>query len=294
MIIDLKYHIASLIAVFLALGIGVMVGSAVLGDNVNDVIMQQQKQVVDDLNRNFDKMRKDNLQAQDEIADYKAALNLSEQFEKQMLPMLVSGKLTGKTIAVIETNNYGVHEDWINTLKLAGARVASVTTVLESSNLKKEESRKAVSTKLMLNNTAEDTVTKEMAREIAVGVISAQNIENLNYFEQQGLIKISGDYGVPVNAVILVGGGQAGVVDRTAMLDLPMINYFISQKIPVFGVEISDVEQSYMKQYQRFKISTVDNVDMVPGQVSLVMAIYGKPGNYGIKTTANQLVPVIP
>lgn len=294
MIIDFKYHIASLIAVFMALGIGILVGSAVLGNNVNDIIMKQQKQMVDDLNRNFDQVRKDNIAARDEIAAYKSSLNISKQFEERLLPTLVAGKLTGKRVAIIETNNYGFHEDWINTLKIAGARVNSITTVLEGFNLKDETVRKEITTKLMLNTNSEAALTKEVSKEIAVGIISAQNIENLHYFEQQGMIKTSGDYGVPVNAVIFVGGSQTDIGERSVNLDLPMMNYFLSQKIPVYGVETSDVAYSYMKQYQKLKVSTIDNVDMIPGQVSLVMAVYGKPGNYGVKTTAKQLWPVIP
>ncbi len=294
MIIDLKYHIASLIAVFLALGIGILVGTAVLGNDVNDVIVQQQKQMVEKLNRDFEQIRKENKAAQDEIAAYKTSLNISKDFEKQILPLLVTSRLNGKQIAIIETNSYGFHEDWINTLKLAGAKVTSVTTVLEGFELKNETTRKEIATKLMLNDTSEAAVAKEVAKEISVGIISAQNIENLHYFEQIGMIQTSGDYGVPVNSVIFVGGSQADPGDRLANLDLPMMKYFLSQNIPVYGVETSDVVYSYMKQYQKLKVSTVDNIDMVPGQVSLVLAISGKPGNYGIKSTSRNLMPVFP
>lgn len=294
MIIDLKYHIASLIAVFLALGIGILVGSAVLGDDVNDVIMQQQKQMVDDLNRNFDKIRKDNVVAQEEIAAYKTSLNISKQFEKQLLPSLVNGRLAGKHIAIVETGNYGFNNDWINTLGLAGAQVHSITTILDGFNLADQKVRQDIATKLMLGNKSEQDVTKEVCKEIAAGIITAQNIENLHYFEQLGLIKTLGDYGVPINAVIFAGGSQTGDGDRCTKLDIPLMNYFLSRKIPVYGVEASDVEYSYMKQYQKLKVSTIDNIDMIPGQVSLVMAVYGNPGNYGLKNTAKQLWPAFP
>lgn len=294
MIIDIKYHIASLVAVFLALGIGILVGSAVLGNNVNDAIMKQQRQMVDDLNKNFDQMRKDNIAAQEEISNYKSSLNISKQFEEQLLPVLVDNKLNGKNVAIIETNNYGFHEDWINTLKMAGAKVTSITTVLDGFNLKNEGVRKEIAEKLAVSNNSETSLTKDVALEIAVAVTSAQNIEKLNYFEQRGMIKTSGDYGVPIDAVVFVGGSQTKLGDRCDNLDLPMMEYFLAQKLPVYGVESSDVGYSYMKQYQKLKVSTIDDIDMIPGQVSLVMAVYGKPGNYGIKTTAKELWPAIP
>ncbi len=294
MIINLKYHIASLVAVFLALGLGILVGSAVLGNDVNDVIVQQQNKMFEKLKSDLDQMRKDNKSAQEEIATYKSSLNISKQFEKQMLPLLVAKKLAGKQIVIIKTNNYGFHEDWINTLKIAGARIPSITTVLEGFDLENKETRQRIATKLMLANSSESAVGKEISRELGVGITSAQNVENLHYFEQLGLIKTAGDYGVPVNAVVFVGGSQADPGGRYLNLDLPLMNYFLAQNIPVYGVETSDVDYSYMKQYQKLNVSTVDNIDMIPGQLSLVMAVYGKPGNYGIKTTARQLMPVVP
>jgi len=262
-----------------------------LGDNVNDAIIQQQKQMVNNLNRDFEQMRQDHKVAQEEIESYKSALNISKQFEDQVLPALLSGKLAGKNIAVIETSNYDFHNDWIDTMGMTGANVVSITTVLEGFDLSQEETRNSIKTKLMLKDASEGAVSQELAREIAEGVISAQNLENLHYFEQLGLIKNSGEYGVPIDAVIFVGGSQEEVGERCANLDLPMMNYFLERNVPVFGVETSDVAYSYMKEYQKLKVSTVDNIDMIPGQLSLVMSVYGKPGNYGIKTTARQLMP---
>jgi outer membrane murein-binding lipoprotein Lpp len=294
MIIDIKYHIASLVAVFLALGIGVLIGSAVLGTNVNDIVMNQQKQIVDELNRKMDQIRKDNKAVQEEINHYKSALDISKEFETKTLPILVANKLYGRQVAIIETTNYGINDQWINTLKNSGAKVKSITAVQEGFSLKNEETRKGIAAKLMLSNTSEAAVTKEVANELAVALTSAQNPEKLHYFEQLGLIKTSGEYGVPVNAVIFVGGSQIDMGDRCANFDLPMISYFLSKNIPVYGVEPSNVVFSYMKQYQKLKMSTIDNIDMISGQVSLVMAVYGKPGNYGIKTSARQLMPAIP
>ncbi|PKM80090.1 MAG: hypothetical protein CVU89_15130 [Firmicutes bacterium HGW-Firmicutes-14] len=293
MIIDFKYHIASLIAVFLALGIGILIGSAVLGNDVNDAIVQQQKQMVDNLKKDFDLIRQENKVAQEEITTYKAALNVGKQLDEQLLPLVTDGKLAGKQIAIIETSNYGFHEDWIDTLKDAGAEITSITSVLEGFNLKDEDARKDIATKLMLDDKSEESVSREIAREMAEAVISAQNMENLQFFEQMGFIKMAGDYGVPVNAVVVVGGSREDLGQRCDNFDLPMMNYFLSQNIPVYGVETSDVDYSYMKNYQKLKVSTVDNVDMIPGQISLVMAVYGKPGNYGIKPTARQLLPAL-
>lgn len=293
MIIDLKYHIASIVAVFLALGIGIFVGSALIGQDVNDVIVHQQNKMFDDLKQNLDKLRIDNKTVREEANSYKSSLELEREFQKAILPGLVTGKLQGKKIAVIETNNSGLHSEWIETLKAAGANITSITTVLDGFDLSDEIKKKAVATKLMIDDASKKTVAVAVSGEMAAAIHHGQNIENLRYFENQGMLKISGEYGVPVDCIIIAGGSNQELSERCELIDLPVIKYFLKNKVPVSGVEPSDVKFSYMKQYQKFDINTVDNIDLVPGQLSLVMALSGQTGNYGIKNTAHQLIPVL-
>ena len=48
--IDLKYHIASIVAVFLALGLGVIIGSTIVGD---DLLVDQQQKLIERLEEQF-------------------------------------------------------------------------------------------------------------------------------------------------------------------------------------------------------------------------------------------------
>lgn len=291
MIIDLRYHIASLVAVFLALGLGILIGTNLLG---NDVMVNTLKKASDKMEKDLDSLRLENKKVQEEIADYKATVGIQKQFEKQTIPMLVYGKLAGKQVAIIETNNYGFHDDWFNTLTNAGAKINSVTTVLEGFDIGDESKRKQISTKLLLPSAEEKDIYNAIVREIAGGIITGQNMENLQYLSSLGLLKTSGNYGVPIHAVIIVGGSRDKAVARVTELDIPIMKQFLAKNIPVYGVENSDVEFSYMKDYQKLRVSTVDNVDLFPGQYSLVMAMAGKRGNYGIKPTAKLLMPSIP
>ncbi|KNZ70747.1 hypothetical protein Tfer_0426 [Thermincola ferriacetica] len=292
MIIDLKYHIASLVAVFLALGIGILIGNnfSAVG---NEIMVQQQKQMIDKLERDFDQIRDENKKVQHQISEFKNAINVHKQFEKQIVPQLVYGKLQGYNIAIIETNNYGFHEDWMNTLKAAGANITSITTVLGGFDLSDSKIREKIATKLLLTSKEEDDLTRAIAQEINVAVMTGQNLENLQFLEGLGFLKKVGNYGTPVNAVIVVGGSQDEKTVKVKNLDIPIMKYFLDHNIPVYGVEHTDVEISYMKEYQKLKVATIDNVDMVPGQVALIRAISGYPGDYGVKTTAKELLPAL-
>ena len=52
--IDLRYHIATIIALFLALAVGILIGSTIVGD---DLLVEQQKKSIDRLEEQFLSLR---------------------------------------------------------------------------------------------------------------------------------------------------------------------------------------------------------------------------------------------
>lgn len=286
MIIDYRYHIASLVAVFIALGIGILVGSAVLG---NEGIVERQKQLADRLEVQLEELREKNEAVQARANNLEIDNNIQKQFEKQVLPPLVAGKLAGKRLAIIETNSYGFLDDIISTLTMSGATVQSVTTVIDGFDLTGKKDR--LINEFNLKEIDDQKIEKYLATETAKGILTGEKQALLNTLAQSELLKLSGDYGVPIDGIIFIGGSQDQMLVKTEVLDYSMIDYFLQQKLPVYGVEETNVSFSYMKSYQKKRISTVDNVETVPGQLALVMAIAGKPGHYGVKPTAKQLLP---
>ncbi|MBM7854714.1 hypothetical protein JOC37_001092 [Desulfohalotomaculum tongense] len=288
MILDFRYHIVTLVAVFLALGIGIIIGSALLG---NDAIVQQQKEITDRLEQQLQEIRLENKAVQAKLNEMEVDRTIQQQFEKQVLPALVSGKLAGQNVAIIETNNYGLRDELLNTLEKAGAKVSSITTILNGLSLGNRKDELAAA--LGLQDGKENDVIKELSRILAEGISTGEKQVVLNTLAQAELIKSVGEYGVPLNAVIVVGGSTSKSLIKTKVIDNVIIDYFLAHGIPVFGVEESGVTYSYMKDYQRFNISTVDNIETAAGQLALVYAMSGKPGHYGEKPTAKRLLPTL-
>jgi hypothetical protein len=56
-------------------------------------------------------------------------------------------------------------------------------------------------------------------------------------------------------------------------------------------VERSGAAESQVGFFAPFGVTTVDSVDLTSGQVALVFGLLGAKGNYGIKSTANSLLP---
>jgi len=284
----MKYHIASLVAVFLALAMGILIGTTVLG---NDAIIRQLEARADSLAKDLGALRQENKELKIKNDRVEKSTRDYQEFSRTVLPQLVANRLVGKQVALVETSNYGFNEDMIKTLQVAGAKIQSTTSILESFDLSDQARKQQIINFLNLKETKTEKVMAALASQVAQGIVVGDNLATLNYLEQQKLIKQSGEYGVPVNTVIIIGGSRDENSSLVQVIDVPMISYFVDKGVAVYGVEHRDVVNSYMKDYQQFRISTVDNVDTVPGEVALVWAIQGKPGNYGVKETAKGLLP---
>jgi hypothetical protein len=68
-----------------------------------------------------------------------------------------------------------------------------------------------------------------------------------------------------------------------------------SAGIPVVGVEPTRVEQSAIPVFQRYRLSTVDGVDTPVGALAmlLVLADLDAAGDYGVRDTADRILPPI-
>jgi hypothetical protein len=65
----------------------------------------------------------------------------------------------------------------------------------------------------------------------------------------------------------------------------------ISSGRPVVAVEGSEAPESSVPFFSQFDLATVDDVDLTAGKVAMVFALLGAKGDFGIKETADSLLP---
>ncbi|MEW5762156.1 MAG: copper transporter [Bacillota bacterium] len=288
MIIDLRYHIVSLVAVFLALGIGILVGSTVLG---GDTLVKQQEELAGRLEKHLEGLREENDALRAELDRVEKDKKFLNDFSHEVLPLLVADRLKGMKVAVIETATYELRQSVKPVLEAAGASVTATVTV--APGLAPEGTAKARLQQLTgWDNLGEGEIRRRLAAAIAQGIVAGPN-QITDFLTREGLLDVSGSWGAPVNAVVLVGGSFDRGNQPVREIDLELADFFWARGIPVYGVEESGVAYSYIKDYRRKCAATVDNIDMPAGQFALVMAMAGHPGNYGIKDTADRLVPPV-
>lgn len=283
MYLNLKCHIVSLVAVFLALGLGILIGTAVPG---SDVLDSQQQRLAGDLERQLSVLRQKNEFLQARVGSLEMDNNIQRRFETQVLPVLLDGRLKGRNIAIIGTAAQRLPDELAGILETAGARIQS-TTVLNGLEV---GDGKELLRDLNWPDMDERTMTARIAGEIARAVLTGDN-GVLNTLAARQVIRAGGGYGEPVDDVVIVGGSPEKRLIKVECLDYPIIDIFKARGVNVYGVEESGAAYSFMKEYQKKGIATVDNIDTAPGQLALVYAISGSPGNYGVKSSAGALLP---
>lgn len=290
--IDLKYHIVSIIAVFLALGLGILIGSSIVSD---DLMVAQQQKIIDRLEQQFSTLREHENILLAEIEAKNKNLSNYENFGQAMLTPIVKDHLKGTDLAIVVTGGEEIPAGLLNTLAIAGANVNTQTVVLNNINMRDAGLRKKL---IKYYGTEEDVASDTLRQKVAISVgmlITNQlDVSAKRFLEENNIIKSGGIYTNPVDTVILIGGTNKPGNSYPQSFDTNLINIFLASGKQVMGVESSKVSYSYMETYQKYNMTTIDNIDLSLGQISLVLAMTGEPGDYGTKSTATKFIPSLP
>jgi|SRR5579883_1350599 len=285
--LDIRYHIASLTAVFLALGFGILIGSSIVASPaVHQMSVQIQRQ-----NERLDNAIQ--LNEQDH-----ALLKQNEDAIAALTPRLVQNQLAGKRVALIQTGDYpDALRDASAAISEAGGTVTSTTQLTGHFDMLSADARSRLATAMGVANADDNTLLRPLALAICQGTSAHPSLEtDISALEQEGVIERSGDYTAPVSLVVLVGGsaapsdatGPTHEEELIALLTAPPAG----EKPPVVvGCETRDAVQSSIPSYMRAGIGSVDCIDQPLGALDLPFALNGESSAYGIKPTADRLVP---
>lgn len=277
-----RYHAASLAAVFLALAVGILIGVGFASDLVSGTADDLEQSLGEDLDET--RARVDALESE---------LRGEREFERAIYPAVVGRVLRGEQIALIGLGGLGpeVTGDIERALGPTGGDIGQVAVVAQPGDPEK------------LSRLTEGRHAREVQRgdPVAIGELATDAARVLGrggprFDELRGTLlgRYSGQ-AEGTDAVILVRDRPEGLEDEEAAvtdaLEDGLLSGFRSLGIPVVGVERSDADPSSVGFYADRGLSTVDSVDRVSGQVALVYALCGASGHFGIKESADALLP---
>jgi len=276
-----RYHATSLIAVFLALAIGILIGAEFGGETLSST------------RKNLENSLTGNLQdARDRADQLSGELGRAEEFSNRVYPALVRDQLRGRRIGLIAFGDlpgdvYGAIEE---ALAPTGARLVGVGVVREPVDARSLAGDLAKTRFANLAGTA-DTQT---ALGVGIGRQLVRGGTLLEPVRSHLFSRASGNFGALDGVIVIRDQPQdMGPLQRSlaGRIESGMASGITATHTPAVGVESSEAEPSSISFFAGNDLSSVDDVDLVAGRLATVFALLGAEGSFGVKGSADRLLP---
>ncbi len=286
--INMKYYIVTIGAIFIALGIGILVGFNL---NYDQELSKQQANVINDLDNKFEDLKTTNDNLENSLANLTSDYDQAIQLINKNSHKIISDGLLEKNIGIISTNENNDYTKEIEEIITKANGTLSFNIVL-TNNIENKEKLKKASTKLNIEFKSGQDVVKYVAECLKDegGTTKLQTLQSLELIK---INSISSDY-LNYDSVVLTGGNEVkNGNDEFSKIDEVLITKLKEQNKNIVGVQKSNTKFSYVDLYSKNKVTTIDNIDEGIGQVSLVISLSEKgiTGNFGRLESADRLLP---
>jgi hypothetical protein len=309
--INLRYHIVSLVAVFLALGLGIVMGSTVI-DRVT----------VDALNNRLDDVQRSVGAIRDENGRLKGEVDRGLDFAETTRDQLLRGHLRNVPVLVVAVA--GVDRGPVDDLRtaLVGAQATLQGTIwfTPKMRLSNDGDVRALATALELGAVDRPDVVRRqaLARIAAARETATADNSPLAALQSAGFLTYEGPPAATSTTVslpltlaslplantryLVVSGAGAEVGDE--VLAVPLVQAYAQISARVVAAESGEDTQGGRGVFVGLlrgdvvsaRLATVDNLESPMGQTAAVLALedLGVPrfGHYGVGPGAQSILPV--
>lgn len=271
---DLRYHLISLISVFLALAVGVLLGTAIADrGGVRDAQIQ-------DIRNDLERQRNLISERDEDISELQQELSANEAVMQGMSETVIADRLESQDVALVRGPwvNETVAQEVGRSLSTAGADVVDVAELPEPGPP---------------SDPGEATQTTSEYVETARELVSPQDA---------GTFGTTAESFTDLDVIIFLGGGEPPPEtsdDVTSVVNTAESRMFEVWS-DVFGLRVVTAEAaageySQVPFFSEENLPSVDNVDSPAGRAGLILLASGEAGGaYGIKPTASAPFPPDP
>ena len=308
--IDFRYHVVSIVAVFLALALGLFIGATSLRGTVKGDITNRTQSVV----HSNGKLRSEN-------SDLRSQLSRGQSFDSALQPYALQGRLAGESVVVVSApgvdNN--IRKDVLTALTQSGASVAGDVR-LQDAVLDPDQDQflGTLADKLAINGRAlpnaagsvralallaDALVTNSqkapIPRNAAAKVISA--------YDAGSLLSVNGDQPQPAGLALLLAApaptsedAAVGAQQQSLLATFARDLNRDADGVVVAGPASADASGGLLDVVRsdnslRDAVSTVDGVELPSGVIAAVLAVAeqagGNAGSYGSGPGADAPLP---
>ena len=276
---DLRYHVASLTAVFLALVIGILVGVGISG---RGFVTDAER---DNFNRRLAALDEQLQEEELAVEDLELRQEAAQEFVESAYPVLAERRLEGKNVAVLVVGSY---DETLNQVRQAVAaadgalvRVRAVTVPIPT-----DEIQSALLSDADTGEYAGADELGDLGRELGDELVDGGETPLWDLLTPDLVGQREGSSDVEADAVVVIR--QAEPQQReTARFLAGLYRGLAGTGRPVVGVEPTRVLQSAIPMFSRAGLSTVDGIDTPLGSLALTLLLAGpERGDFGTRDTA--------
>jgi hypothetical protein len=311
-VIDFRYHLISIVAVLLALSIGIVMGSGVLGGPL-----------LDDLKERADRIRRINGELRAESEARLTRIGELEDYLEEAEPYVLNGTLVGEEVVLFELPGVetSVTEELRSSIGLADGNLVTHIEFTDKIEISDDIERDELALALGSVSSSRETLRNELATQLASRTAAAADqrdpggsgqtaadgrlddlLDELEDAEFLTVERTEGEDTVPGGAIFVVLGGvedpRFDIAPMAGELALGLSEggatlagetSSSSEQILVSMIDDGDAEE---------KIATADGVDTSVGRVAAVLGLdlasEGQVGHYGVGPTASEMIPAFP
>lgn len=313
-VIDFRYYLVSIVSIFMALAVGIVLGAGPLKGDIGTRLTEQ-----------MTALRAEKTQLRTDLDISRRDASARDTFSLAVSPAAMKGRLAGKTVALVVAP--GVDADLVKSttasLIAAGAKVGSTITLTDAwADPTKTTLRNTVASpfaalvKAPVGASSPDQLAGTvLARAILAGTdhsterLPVAASAALDGLKEGDLIKVTPDQIVPSSSVVFLGGQGKGSTKADTEARLAAYVQFVrvldaggsgvvvvAKSNTADRTKSADLVAAVRKDSDAVKvISTVDEADLPMGQGTLVLALgeqyTGITGQYGLAPDAKAVVP---
>jgi Copper transport outer membrane protein, MctB len=285
---DLRYHVTSLAAVFIALVIGILVGVALASHGLGQ---SERRSLEDDVRRAQN--RADTLQTQVDTLVQGGAANGT--FVEDTYNALMTDRLKGKRIAVLFVGsvNHAIQSDISAAIKDAGgsgpSRTYAVQVPIDATALSKR-----LAGRPLLAKYADDGQLGNLGKALGREFVKGNDTPLWNALHNLIVQEATPRFGASkrADAVIVVRSANPQTGD-TAPFVKGLYAGLGDAGAPAVGVARSRDEFTAKDVFREAQLSTIDDVDLNAGKLALAIVLSqpASRADYGLKAT--ELLPLV-
>ena len=312
--IDFRYHLVSIVSIFMALAVGIVLGAGPLKEDIGNRLTKE-----------VTALRAEKTQLRTELDTALRGTSARDTYSSAVAPAVIKNQLAGKIVAlvVMPGTDGDLVKDTTASLTSAGAKVGSMVTLTDLwADPLKRSFRNTLANQLaglvgapLGTSSPDDLAATVLARSILVGKdqpsgppsISASAA--LDGLKAGDLVKVAPDQIVRSSSVVFLAGAVKGAnqeetdarlasyVQLVRLLEAGGSGAVVATVSNTTDLSLSgNLVAAVRKDTDAVKvISTVDDADLPMGQATIVLALVqehaGGAGQYGLAADAQAVAP---